>query len=84
MERILQWPQPQDTKQLNSWLGFVGYHRSFIPEFAALTKEMNAQRKEKVLKWTESMTADFEKLKEKFKEWPIRSIQGTIWMNLSN
>ena len=73
VERILQWPQPQDTKQLNSWLGFVGYYRSFIPEFAALTKEMNAQRKEKVLKWTENMTADFEKLKEKFKERPIRS-----------
>ena len=38
-----------------------------------MTAEMNAQRREKTLKWTETMEKKFKELKEKFKKFPIRA-----------
>ena len=34
---------------------------------------MNEQRREKTLKWTETMEEKFKELKEKFKKFPIRA-----------
>ena len=70
MDRIVNWPTPKTTKQLQSWLGFVNYYRSFIQNFSVLTAEMNVQRREKTLKWTEVMEEKFKELKEKFKKFP--------------
>ena len=36
----------KDNKQLQSWLGFVNYYRSFTKDFSVLTVEMNAQHRE--------------------------------------
>ena len=55
VDLIMKWPTPKTTKQLQSWLGFVNYYRSFIKDFRVLTAEMNAQRREKTLKCTETM-----------------------------
>ena len=71
--RILEWPEPTTVKELNTFLGFTGYYRAFIKEYATLTRDMNGQRKEKKLTWTEQMSADFRELKEKFKKKPIRA-----------
>ena len=38
-----------------------------------MTAEMNAQYREKTLKWTETMEEKFKELKEKFKIFPIRA-----------
>ena len=46
---------------------------SFIPKFASLTHEMNAQKKKKELEWTDNMQAKFEHLKKLFNEKPIRA-----------
>ena len=73
MERIMKWPTPKTTKQLQSWLRFINYYRSFIKDFSVLTAEMNAQRREKMLKWTETMGEKFRELKEKFKKFPIKA-----------
>ena len=73
VDRIMEWPAPKTVKELTTFLGFIGYYRAFIREFAELTHEMNSQRREKELKWTETMQRDFEELKKKFNERPIRS-----------
>ena len=49
--RILEWPSPTTIKELNTFLGFVGYYHNFIPEFTRLTNEMYSQKKQKVLEW---------------------------------
>ena len=71
--KILDWPTPKTVKELSSFLGVVGYYRSFIPKFASLTHEMNAQKKKKELEWTEEMQVKFEHLKQLFSEKPIRA-----------
>ena len=49
VKSILEWPAPKTVKQMNTFLGFVSYYRSFIPDISQLTNEMNAQRKCKQL-----------------------------------
>ena len=73
VEKILNWPTPTTVKQLQSWLGFVNYYRTFIKDFSILTAEMNTQQSEKTLNWTEIMEKKFRELKEKFKQCPIRA-----------
>ena len=73
VEKIVNWPTPKSVKQLSSFLGVVGYYRSFIPKFASLTHEMNAQKKKKELEWSDDLQAKFEHLKQLFKEKPIRA-----------
>ena len=73
VQRIVDWPIPTTIKQLNCFLGFAGYYRGFIKEFSTLTSEMNSQRKNKTLTWTDTMTRDFQTLKECFLRKPIRS-----------
>ena len=73
VDRVLQWPKPETGKQLGSFLGFAGYYRSFIANFAWLTSEMSSKKKEKVVTWTETMDKKFATLKELFGKKPIRA-----------
>ena len=73
VDRVLQWPKPETGKQLGSFLGFAGYYRSFIANFAWLTSEMSAKKKEKTVTWTETMDKKFATLKELFGKKPIRA-----------
>ena len=73
IDRILDWPPPQSPAQLRSFLGTVGYYRRFIPDFAILTADMDAQRNKRALEWTLQMDRDFDKLKKLFAQSPIRA-----------
>ena len=71
MDKIIIWPVPQTQKELSSFLGFAGYYQSFIPDYFNLTCEMNTQKREKKLKWTEVMKEQFQILKEHFGRQPL-------------
>ena len=73
VERIRNWPTPKTVKELNTVLGFTGYYRSYIKEYAKLTARMNKQRKERYLTWNPQLQEDFENLKKVFLEDPLRS-----------
>jgi hypothetical protein len=73
VQRILEWPTPKTIKEMNTFLGFIGYYRTFIIEFARLTNEMNAQRKSTKLTWTPVMERKFVELKAEFAKSPIRA-----------
>ena len=73
VQKILDWPSPKSVKELRSWLGFCGYYRTFIKRYSYYTNEMNSMRSSKKFEWTQKMEKKFQKLKEKFKEMPIRS-----------
>lgn len=72
VQRILEWPLPQTGKELRSFLGFCGYYRCFIKEFADLTYEMNKMKSGNRLEWTDATREKFEKLKTCFKQEPVR------------
>ena len=51
----------------------LNWYRSFIPNYAQLTSEMNAQKKKKQLDWTSECQTNFDILKSLFATKPIRS-----------
>ena len=77
MQNILDWPVPKTVKELSSFLGLMGYYCTFIPKYAYLTGEINAQKK-KELECTEDMCIKFEILKSLFEKKTNKRIP-TIW-----
>ena len=73
IQKIVDWPLPQTGKQLQQFLGFVGYYRGLIPKIAELTFEMNSMRKHLKPKWTPDTEKKFQTLKAHFTEAPLRS-----------
>ena len=73
VQKIVDWPLPQTGKQLQQFLGFVGYYRGFIPKIAELTFELNSMRKHPKPKWTLDTEKKFQILKAHFTEAPLRS-----------
>ena len=72
VDRIMDWPLPETGKDLASFLGFTGYYRSFIKEYSFLTAEMNKLKKDDKVIWTDELKSKFQRLKEVFKEKPVR------------
>ena len=73
VEKVLDWPTPTTIKELNTWLGFTSYYRSFIPNFSELINEMNSMKKETKLVWNEILEEKFKKLKDEFSRMHVRS-----------
>ena len=73
VKAIQDWPEPETVKELNTFLGYSGYYRSFLKDYSELTYEMNQQRRAKTLEWTKQMSENFKKIKEAFMKRPIRS-----------
>lgn len=72
VQKIMDWPLPETGKELRSFLGFTGYYRSFIKEYAHLTHEMNKMKTGNQLEWTTSTQEKFQLLKECFNQKPVR------------
>ena len=72
--RIKRWLLLKTIAELNSMLGFLGYYRLFIPDYAERTADMNSQKKAVKLEWTPSMERELTQLKEEFKRGPIRAV----------
>ncbi|XP_041355427.1 uncharacterized protein LOC121373051 [Gigantopelta aegis] len=74
LKKIMAVSKPQNKKELRSFLGLIGYYRKFIDTFseiAAPLTDMTKNSQSKVLQWTETTTAAFEKLKEKMSSAPV-------------
>ena len=40
-EALASWPEPSSIKELRSFLGFTGYYRRFIKDYARIVKPLN-------------------------------------------
>ena len=74
VERIVNWPRPTTIKQLTSLIGMLTYYSSFIQGYSQLMAPLNSQRKEKKINWTAECQRNFELIKQKFQEYPLRSV----------
>ena len=65
---------PRTKKELRSFLGFVGYYRRFIPNFAALASPLTDLTKAKLpnqIEWGDSQEESFKALKAHLASFPI-------------
>ena len=64
VQTVQDWPLPKNRKELQQFLGFVNYHRSFVQGMAGMCAplyELTGQKAE--WKWTEKHTQAIERLK---------------------
>ena len=74
VRRVVDWPLPATVAELRSFLGTVSYYRSFFPDFANLTSEMESMKSQRSkLIWQPDVIAKFERLKQLFIKEPIRA-----------
>jgi len=62
LEAILHFPQPRTKKQLQSFLGLVGYYREHIPNYstrAASLSDLLKKTQPDKIKWTDALTTQF-------------------------
>ena len=64
LETVKCWPVPTNVKELQSFLGFMNYHRNHIQDFAQVSADMYALIKADIFTWKKKHQACFEKLKE--------------------
>ena len=65
-DTVREWPTPQNTKQIESFLGFANDHRDHIPRFAEIAKPLHEavkESKKKHFHWTKEYEQAFQKLK---------------------
>lgn len=61
---ILDWPTPSNSKEVQSFLGLVGYFRRFIKDYAKIAVPLTRlTRKDTKFDWTEECAQAFEEMK---------------------
>ena len=53
IEAVRAWSEPTGTKEVESFLGFVNYHREHIPHLAEKAASLYALTGKAPFKWTE-------------------------------
>ena len=73
VQKIVNWPAPATGKDLARCLGFFSYYRSFLPDYSKLTSDMNTQKYNHTVVWSDKMVKDFQILKDAFAKAPIHA-----------
>ena len=72
---VRKWPQPQNKKQVRSFLGLSSYYRRFIPAFADIARPLHELTEERSsFVWTKRCQDSFEELKKRLTSAPILAL----------
>ena len=71
IEAIQKWPVPKTIKELEKFLGFINYHREFIPNISERAQNLFKLKGQKTLKWEEIHQKEFEDLKNALSSPPV-------------
>ena len=64
VEAVLSWPVPINTTQVEAFLGFVNYHREFIPKMAEVAEDWYRLTGKAEFHWGPDQQRAFESLRE--------------------
>ena len=71
---VLDFPAPQNVKEVRHFMGLSSYYRRFIPQFVCIVKPLHElTRKDMPLQWDERHQSTFSTLKRKLTPPPILS-----------
>ena len=72
VQGVLDWPIPQNLKDVHSFLGFYSFYQRFIKGFATLARPLNdLLKKETPWEWTPARQHAFEVLKGRITQAPV-------------
>ena len=79
VKAILQWPTPQNLKELQAFLGLANYYRRFVAHYSKFATPLHRFTKKAILFiWDKSSQDAFDLLKQKFTSTPILIIFDPI------
>ena len=65
IEAVQQWPAPEKLVEVQAFLGFTNYYRSFIYQYGTMAKPLTNLTKKKIpFEWKDEQKEAFERLKE--------------------
>ena len=73
LQKIKDWPVPKSGKEVSTFVGVTRYYRSFIPQYSALTNQLNRDKKAEKFLWNKETERDFMELKRAFTEGGIQA-----------
>lgn len=59
---MVQWPKPNNVKQLRGFLGLTGYYRRFIRHYGLINKPLTDMLKKDNFHWNEGLNWHFKSL----------------------
>ena len=72
VQAVVDWPQPENVKQVRSFLGLANYYRRYVARFSKIAAPMTKLTKKNVpFKWTSDQTESFEALKDALTTAPV-------------
>ncbi|KAF8669628.1 hypothetical protein RHS04_08699 [Rhizoctonia solani] len=72
VQAIMDWPEPQNAKQVQSFLGFANFYCCFVPNFSCLARPLNnLTQKEQPWIWLEEQKAAFDAIKAEICKEPV-------------
>ena len=74
LEPVKDWPVPTCTREVEQFLGFANYHRSFIKNYAKISSPMYEVTGKKPFSWNHDRQLAFMDLKEKLLEAPVLTL----------
>ncbi|XP_027158020.1 uncharacterized protein LOC113759640 [Coffea eugenioides] len=63
IESPMQWPRPENVRQLKGFLGLTSYYRKFVKSYGAIAKTLTVLLRKDSFKWGIDAEEAFEKFK---------------------
>ena len=65
VERVCEWPVPENSTEVKSFLALAGYYRRFVPDFASVARPLHKLTEANVdFAWTSECQSSFDALKK--------------------
>lgn len=80
IEAVANWKQPQNVKEVRSFLGLAGYYRRFVEGFSKIASPITAllRKVHKKFIWDEKCEDSFQQLKKRLTSAPVLALpEGT-------
>ena len=74
VEAVKEWVRPENTKQVEQFLGFVNYHGNFIKDYSRIAKPLTEITGKKQFYWNSEQEQPFETLKQALHTTPVLTL----------
>ena len=76
IQAVSEWKQPQNVKEIRSFLGLAGYYRLFVEGFSKIALPMTKllRKENKKFVWDKQCEESFQELKKRLTSAPILAL----------